>query len=436
MPPNTPFQAEIIAVGTEVLMGEIINSNASYLSQALAELGVNVYYHTVVGDNPNRIKAVFETAMRRANLIVVTGGLGPTDDDLTVATLAELFETPMVADPASEERIRQFFIARGMPMSSTNLKQAMRPVDAEPLPNRTGTAPGLFWDVSTHVAKRGWNTGPCYILAFPGVPREMKTMWTEVAMAKLKPLLPESAVLVSRSLQFFGIGESMLGEKLRDLMAQASPTVSPYVGQAEVRIRIAAKAPSEAEALTLIEPVAGEIQSRLGTYCFGSNEEPMEAVVAQLLRAKQKTVSVAESCTGGLISSRLTDISGSSEYVLLNMVTYSNQAKETQLGVSSETLASFGAVSGQVAAEMAMGIREKAQTDIGLGITGIAGPTGGTDSKPVGLAYIGLAVADQCPIVKKVLVNAQYDRHQIKHWFSQYALNTLRLYLLDSLDPD
>lgn len=430
------LNAEIIAVGTELLMGEVVNTNAAYLSDELARVGVNVYFHTTVGDNPNRLKQVFRQALERSHLVLVTGGLGPTDDDLTVATLADLLDAPLVRDGDSEEQIRRFFIARDMPMSRLNLKQALRPEDGEPLPNRMGTAPGLFWDVTQRVRQLGWSAGPGVILAFPGVPREMEVMWTEEALPRIKALLPGRSVLVTRYLKFFGIGESKLGEQLRDLMAQASPTVSPYVGQADVKIRIAVRAGSQAEGMALIEPVEADILSRVGQYCYGRDDDQLEGVVGHLLRESGRTLGVAESCTGGLVSSRLTDISGSSDYTMMNVVTYSNEAKERVLGVSPEALMQYGAVSPQVAAQMAEGIVRVAQTDVGLAVTGIAGPTGGTPEKPVGLAYIGLA-GRECPtVVKKVTVNPQYTREYIKFWFSQYALNLCRLYLEGLLYPD
>ncbi len=436
MAENTSWKAEIIAVGTELLMGEVINSNAAYLSQELAAIGIDVFYHTSVGDNPQRIKGLFQQAFRRSNLILVTGGLGPTDDDLTVSTLAELLDTPLAEDEGSVEKIKAFFITRDMPMSSTNLKQALRPVDGEPILNRMGTAPGLYWDITHKVGAEREVEGPCLLLAFPGVPREMKAMWTEEALPRILAQQPDKRILVTRFLKFTGIGESLLGEKLRDLMAQSSPTVSPYVGQAEVKIRIAAKAETREAAYQLITPTETEILSRVGQYCFGKDEETLEEVVANLLRAKKLQLAVAESCTGGLVSSRLTDISGSSDYTFLNMVTYSNAAKTSQLGVPEATLATHGAVSEAVAKAMAEGILEKSQADVGLSITGIAGPTGGTDAKPVGLVYIGLAQAGKETLAKKVLVNPRYDRKYIKYWFSQYALHYLRLWLLGLLDAD
>lgn len=433
---NSPLRAEIIAIGTELLMGEVTNSNASYLSRELAGIGMDIFYHTAVGDNPQRMQEVLRLALGRSNVLLITGGLGPTDDDLTVQSLAQLLDEPLIQDEASEAQIRQFFATRNMPMSPTNLKQALRPERAQPLFNRLGTALGLFWDVTEKVSRKGWGTGPRYIFAFPGVPYEMMAMWKEIALPRLKTLLPQQSVLITRSLKFVGLGESVLGEKLRDLMTSDSPTVSPYVGQAEVRIRIAAKAASESEGLAIIAPAEREILSRAGKYCYGADEETLEGAVAQILKENRIRLAVAESCTGGLVSSRLTDISGSAEYTFLNLVAYSNQAKEAMLRVPKETLETHGAVSPEVALEMAQGAMELAACNVGLSITGIAGPTGGSPEKPVGLAYIALTGHNRAAISRNVLVNPQYSRQQIKYWFSQYALHYLRLYILNLLDPD
>jgi nicotinamide-nucleotide amidase len=322
-------------------------------------------------------------------------------------------------------------------MSQTNLKQALRPDDAIPLINRMGTAPGLFWDVTEKVAQLGWGTGPKYIFAFPGVPREMMTMWEEGALPILQPKLPEQLILVSHFLKFMGIGESLLAEKLRDLMAQSTPTVSPYVGQAEVKIRIAAKAKTSDEAEALIQPVEAEILKRAGAYYYGKDDDLLEDIVGRLLKEKDWCLSVVESCTGGLLSSRLTDVSGSSDYIGLNMVTYSNEAKTAELAVQPETLAQYGAVSPQVAKEMAVGILKKSGANVAMSITGIAGPTGGSAEKPIGLAYMGFTQQGQAePVVKKIMINPKYPRQQIKLWFTQYALNNLRMYLQGSLHPD
>jgi nicotinamide-nucleotide amidase len=425
------MRAEIIAVGTEVLMGEVINTNAAWISQQLADWGIDVYYHVTVGDNPARIQGVVRQALERSDLLIFTGGLGPTDDDLTVQTLADTFGVGLISDPESEQRIREYLTRLGRTVAASNMKQALKPADAHTLSNDMGTAPGIAWDVSAYAQK------PALILCFPGVPRELKWLWpfAQLFIRQLQAQLGETpTVLATHFMRFFGIGESVLAEQLQDLMAAASPTVAPYVGQGEVRLRLAAKATTRAEAEAQITPVRDEILRRCGQYYFGEGDQSLEEAVAQLLVAQGKTVAVAESCTGGLVSSRLTDVPGSSAYTWLNMVTYSNAQKQAMLGVSPDDLTQHGAVSPQVAAQMAQGIRRVSGCDVGLSLTGIAGPDGGTDDKPVGLVWIGLDAANlSSPQVARFLVNPRYSRQDIKTWFSQYALNILRLHLKAAL---
>jgi nicotinamide-nucleotide amidase len=435
------MKAEIIAIGTELLMGDVVNTNATWISKALAELGVDVYHHVTVGDNPPRIRKIIDQAVERADLLIFTGGLGPTVDDLTIATLAEHFQTPLIIDPDSEQTIRTMFIARNMPMSPTNLKQAQKPEGATTVPNPLGTAPGIAWDVSD---KTGKST---YLLTFPGVPKELYAMWPAgraFIQAKQKERGETLEVLVAQSMHFFGIGESKLGKMLADLMNGANPTVAPYVGNAEVRIRIVAKAPDEAKAIALITPIKAEILKRCDAYYYGTDDASLEQCVAEALIAKGFKLGVAESCTGGLISSRLTDIPGSSAFTVGNVVTYANEDKTAQLGVRAETLARHGAVSAEVAAEMAQGVLRRGDYDVALSVTGIAGPDGGKEEKPVGLAYIGIAIrpyslnpGDPARLfVKKVRVNAKYGRKDIKHWFSQYALTHTLQALRGILETD
>lgn len=426
------MKAEIIAVGTELLMGDVINSNAAWISRELAELGIDVHYHVTVGDNPARIQSVIRQAIERSDLLIFTGGLGPTEDDLTVATIADYFQTPLEIDPESEATIQNYFIARGMPMSPTNLKQAKKPQGAITVKNPVGTAPGIAWDVS---AKTGRRT---LLLTFPGVPKELYGMWPagrDFIRERQRTAGETAEVLVSRYLYFFGIGESKLGELLSDLMASANPTVAPYVGNAEVKIRVSAKAAQPEEAERMIEPVRAEILNRVGEYYFGDDTATLEASVGALLTSKAMAVAVAESCTGGLVSCRLTDVAGSSAYSFINMVTYGNVEKTRFIGVRAETLAEHGAVSPQVAAEMALGIRQSTGLDIGLSTTGIAGPDGHTAEKPVGLCYVGLSMGDDL-FVKQVRVNQNYGRKDIKYWFSQYALHFLLQALRGTLVSD
>lgn len=425
MSTNT-LSAEIIAIGTELLMGEVVNSNATYLSKELAQLGINVYYHSTVGDNPERIKAVVKQAINRANCLIFTGGLGPTEDDLTIRTLSELLDDPLIVDPISETQIKQFFISRDIPFSQTNLKQALRPGSAQAITNAVGTAPGLFWDITERLKSVDWaqqrSAGPCLMMAMPGVPREMKKMWAEEITPKLQPYLPNTGVLVSQSLKFFGIGESRLADMLSDLMALSSPTVSPYVGEADVRIRMAVRAETVEDGLKQLAPIKKTILERAQQYAIGENDDVLESLVGEQLKQQGLSISVAESCTGGLVSSRLTDIAGSSDYIKLNVVTYSNDAKTQVLGVDPALLEQYGAVSEAVAIAMADGVQRLSGSDMAISLTGIAGPTGGSDEKPVGLVYIGLAQTGHPTQAFKALVNPKYARSYIKYWFSQYAL--------------
>jgi nicotinamide-nucleotide amidase len=429
------MKAEIIAVGTELLMGDVINSNAAWISKQLAALGVDVYYHVAVGDNPARIQAVVAQAVERSDLLIFTGGLGPTEDDLTIATLADYFQTPLESDPTSEAAIKDYFKARDLPMSPSNLKQAKKPADAFTIQNPVGTAPGIAWDVSQKAGSER-----CLLLTFPGVPKELYAMWPQGAdwiQAELRKKGEQPEVLVSHHLKFFGIGESRLGEMLSDLMQSSNPTVAPYVGNAEVKIRIAAKGSDTKHAESLMEPVKTEILQRCGKYYFGDDDTTLEGDIGQLLIHAGQSLVVAESCTGGLISSRLTDVSGSRAYTFINLVTYGNQEKTRFLNVKPETLTDYGAVSTEVAAEMVLGAQALSANGWALAITGIAGPTGGSPEKPIGLAYVGIVGPDLPQvIVKKILMNPRFSRADIKYQFSQAALGILLQALKGTLQPD
>ncbi len=430
MATNTTPTAEIIAIGTELLLGDVVNSNAAWISNELADLGIAVYHHSTVGDNPARIGEVVHTALTRpnnpANILIFTGGLGPTADDLTVATLAKHFGEAMTSDPASEAAIKAFFIARGMTHSPSNLKQALRPQSAKAITNPIGTAPGIAWDVTQHCSH------PAFICCYPGVPKELKAMWaegTEQLLAWIDTYNMPRPAMARTFLHFFGIGESKIGELLADMMDSANPTVAPYVGRAEVRLRVAAQAPSLEDANALIDPVRQTIIERLAPYYVGEGEAfPVEERVADLLKTSQHTIAVAESCTGGLVSSRLTDIAGSSVYTTLNMVAYSNATKTSHLGVPATLIETEDAVSAAVAKAMADGIRGKTGSHISLALTGIAGPDGGSDDKPVGLVWLGLATPHGT-WAKQVQVNPKHKRPEVKFWFSQYALHWVREYL-------
>jgi nicotinamide-nucleotide amidase len=377
------MNAEIISVGTELLLGNILNSNAQFLAQQFAELGIPHYFQTVVGDNPERLKQAIQIASHRANLIVFTGGLGPTPDDLTTETIADFFQRPLVEKPEIIEDITQKFAQRGRMMTDNNRKQALIPEGAAILYNAIGSAPGMIWQPRPNLT----------ILTFPGVPTEMKYMWHEVAVPYLKSQGWGKEVIVSRTLRFWGISESALAEKVAPFFDLQNPTVAPYANYGEVKLRISAKAGSEAQAQALIAPVEQQLSEIAGLDRYGADEDSLASVVGDLLKSRQETLSVAESCTGGGLGQMLTRVSGSSEYFWGGIISYDNSVKENLLGVDSTAIAEQGAVSAIVAEQMAIGVRSKLNTTWGISITGVAGPGGGTDAKPVGLVYIGLANA-------------------------------------------
>ena len=373
--------AEIICVGTELLLGEILNSNSQYLAQELARLGIPHYFLTVVGDNPERIKRAIAIARERAQILIFTGGLGPTPDDLTTETIADFFRTPLQENIAVIADIEAKFAQTGRPMAANNRKQALLPLGAELLANATGTAPGMIWHPQPDLL----------ILTFPGVPSEMRQMWQGVAVPYLQSQGWGKTTIYSRVLRFQGIGESALAEKVTDFFTLTNPTVAPYAGKGEVRLRISCPASSEALAKEIIDPIAEEIKAIAGLDYFGQDEDTIASVVGALLRERGETVAVAESCTGGGLGALLTDQPGSSDYFWGGVIAYYNQVKIKLLGVDPEIIEYCGAVSEATAEAMALGVKERLGTDWGIAITGIAGPGGGTEEKPIGTVYVGLA---------------------------------------------
>jgi len=370
---------ELVSTGTELLLGEILNTNAMYLAKRLNELGFSVLYQSTVGDNRQRMAEVLQTAINRADIVITTGGLGPTQGDITKEVTAQILNLPLVEHQPSVQRIRCYFANRHMPIS--NLRQALLPQGAIAVDNDWGTAPGVILPFGNKL-----------IINLPGPPHEMKAMFEQRIVPYLMLHYGEQGIIHSKVLRIFGLGESAVEEKIYDLIKeQTNPTLALLVRDGEIHIRLTAKAASMATAETLIAPLEDKIRQRLRNYIFGINEETPEAVVGKLLVEKKLTLAVAESCTGGLVSSKITDIPGSSTYLLGSVVCYTNPVKIAAVGVPPDILAEFGAVSEQTARAMASGIRERFKTDIGLSITGIAGPTGGTKDKPVGLVYIGVA---------------------------------------------
>lgn len=405
------MRAEAIFTGTELLLGQIINTNAALLSQELAKAGISIFRQVVVGDNLERIKEAIQEAEKRAELIIICGGLGPTEDDLTREALAEALGLPLEENPSAKDHIIRFFTLRGRPMPPQNLKQALFPRGAIPLDNPLGTAPGIFLE---HNGK--------FYACLPGPPSEFRVMLKEKLLPILQQYGASKEIILSRVLKITGLGESTVEEKIRDLLKGTNPTLATLARPGEIHLRVTAKAQDTRAAMDLIRPLEEMIRQRLKEHIFGADEDTLEGVVGDLLTLKGLTLAIAESCTGGLLSHRLTNIPGSSAYFHQGIIAYDNKVKVKLLGVSAEILASRGAVSEEVALAMARGVRELAGTDIGIGITGIAGPGGGTPAKPVGLVYLAIDYQGATQVRKELF---QGGREEIKWRATQSALDML-----------
>lgn len=408
---------EFICVGTELLLGNIVNTNAAFLAEKCAELGLSCYYQTVVGDNRDRLLATLRTAMERSDIVLLSGGLGPTKDDLTKETVAEVLGVPLVEDAASRQLIADYFAERGMTPTENNWKQALIPQGAKAIQNNNGTAPGI----AAH------NNGR-YVFLMPGPPNELKPMFVDSIMPFLRTL--EKDVISSVTVKVVGIGESQAETMVSDLMeAQSNPTLAPYAKTGEVHFRITAKAKSKEEAAALIAPLEAELKKRFGEHVYTTEAEvTLEQALTELLLQNNFTMTAAESCTGGMIAARMVNVPGVSEVFKAGFVTYANEAKTKFVGVSDETLRTYGAVSRQTAEEMVRGAAKAAEADVALAVTGIAGPDGGTADKPVGLVYIG------CYILGRVWVKEYHfsgNRMKIRESVTAAALVQLRKRILE-----
>ncbi|HEX2098748.1 MAG TPA: competence/damage-inducible protein A [Rubrobacteraceae bacterium] len=409
--------AEIVSVGTELLLGELVDTNTAWLSSRLAALGVSLYRHVTVGDNKERLVTAFKEAASRADLVLATGGLGPTSDDITNESLGLATGRAMLKYPEARRHIDEMFASMGREPTSSNYKQALFPEGSELIPNPVGTAMGVILESDGNL-----------FATLPGVPMEMERMFDET----LEPLIRErtESTIVSRTLHFSGIGESALAEKVQDFLDASDPTVAPLAAAGKVRLRITARAATRREAEEKIEPVAEEILSRLEAYYFGEDDETLESAVGRLLTERGETLALAESCTGGLLAKLLTDRAGSSAYFIEGLVTYSNDAKERLLGVPHELLVKYGAVSEPVARAMAEGVRENAGTDYGLSVTGVAGPDGGTEEKPVGLIFVGLSDEEGTDVKRLDLSAFRRLREVIRERSANRAFDFLRRRIL------
>ena len=410
--------AEVLCVGSELLLGNITNGNARWIAEQLAALGVPHQRQMVVGDNRERLMAEVRQAAGRCRVLITTGGLGPTPDDLTTEAIAAAFETPLVEHPEIWAEIQARLSARGRICSPSNRRQAFLPEGAAVLPNPTGTAPGMIWSPVPGFT----------VLTFPGVPSEMKAMWQQTAAPWLRQSGLAAGVFASRMLRFWGVSESALAEEMADLLEQANPTVAPYAGAGEVKLRITARAEHQADAEALLLPVEREIRRRTGQSCFGVDEQSLAEVVLQQLRLRGQTVAVAESCTGGGLGAALAAVPGASDVFLGGVIAYANGVKQGLLGVPAELLQAHGAVSDPVAQSMAEGARRVTGADWGLAITGVAGPGGGSDEKPVGLVHLAIAGPDGCSS-EGVRFGTSRGRTWIQTLSAGEALNRLRLQL-------
>lgn len=403
---------ELICVGTELLLGNIINTNAAYLSEKCALLGLSMYYQSVVGDNAARLSELLETAKKRSDIVILSGGLGPTQDDLTKETAAAVMGRKLVEDVRAKEELVRCLNRIHVSITENNWKQAFVPEGSIVLYNKNGTAPGIIME--------GEDTT---MILLPGPPGELIPMFEEQVYPYLHRLQPE--VICSKMVKICGVGESMTETMILDLIEQqTNPTIATYAKVGEVHLRITAKAENEAEALKLIAPVEEELYRRFGDKIYTDREqENLEEAIGRLLCEHKLTVTTAESCTGGLLAGRLVNVPGISENFKEGYITYANEAKEKLLGVSHRTLREHGAVSEETAREMAQGVRRAAGADIGIGITGIAGPDGGTEEKPVGLVYIGCCFREQTYVRRFIFTG---NRSKVRESAVAKALTLLR----------
>lgn len=410
------MKAEILCVGTELLMGQIANTNAQYISRRLGELGIDVYWHSVVGDNPARLIASLDHSLLRSDLVIMTGGLGPTQDDLTKQTVASYFNLEMKLEQEILENMKKLFEKMGKKMSSNNERQAYFPEGCKILFNDMGTAPGCIIEKNNKT-----------VVLFPGPPREMIPMFEKNIIEWVKN--KTGKVLVSKYIKVFGVGESSVETLLYDLIDnQKNPTIATYAKIGEVTIRLTAACENKTEGYNIIAPIEEEIQKRLGNYIYSTENLDLTQVVSSILIDKNITLSVAESCTGGLLSSGITKTPGVSEVFKGGIIAYNNLIKIELLRVKEKTIREKGAVSAECAKEMAISIRKMFNTDIGIGITGIAGPGGGTEEKPVGLVYVAISNKDET-IVKKLLLWGKRDA--IRGRTVMHALDLIRRVTLD-----
>ena len=408
------MKAEIVSIGTEILLGDIVDTNSKYIAENLKDLGYDIHYITSVGDNKDRLVKTLKEALERSDTIITTGGLGPTEDDITRQSIANAVDKNIYQDKELLKTIKKHFKQKNYKMTKNNYKQAYLPQGAEVIENKWGTAPGIYLKEKNST-----------IISLPGVPSEMKKMFSNYIFEKLQK--DSSETIISRTLHFFGIGESTLETKLQKIFEkQNNPTLALLAGHGEVKLRITAKGNDKQKLKKMILQKENSVRKIVGEYIYGVDNTNLAEEAYNKLKNKNLTVSLAESCTGGLISHRITQIPGSSKVYKGSLVVYSNKSKINLLDVRKNIINEYGAVSKKTAEDMAQNIRKKFETDIGIGVTGIAGPGGGSKDKPIGLVYVSIADAQKVEVYK---LNLKYSRIFNKWMTSQYAF----FYLLNHL---
>ena len=412
---------EILSIGTELLLGNIVNTNARWIAEQLSILGLNHFRQTTIGDNAERLSQLVKEISMRSNLLITTGGLGPTPDDLTTESIAKAFNQKIYARESIWEEIKMKLSQKKPYITNLSLKkQCFFPKDAQIINNPKGTAPGMIWKPKENFT----------ILTFPGVPDEMKVMWEETAYNFIKSNFSDGSIFFSNTLKLTGIGEATVSETIKDLLELKNPTIAPYASLEEVKLRITTKAKSVSEAKLLIKPIKKELKETFSKNIFGEDNESLQSILVKELIKRNESIVFAESCTGGLLSSYITSVSGSSKVFKGGVIAYSNELKHSLLDVPINLINNFGAVSEEVAESMSIGVKNKLKSDWAISVTGIAGPNGGSDSKPIGLVYIAITGPNNKTIKIKKQYNHLRNRNEIQRLSVNDCLNSLRLILL------
>jgi len=421
------ISAQVICIGNEIMLGHIANTNAQFISNKLAPIGIKTSRHLDIPDNPGAIISSIRNALKESDIVILSGGLGPTVDDITLECIAKALNKKLIFDKKTAERIKAHFKKRGIKMPSNNIRQALIPEGAMPIPNNIGTAPGLIIPLTptpSPISKKWERARVRVLLAFPGVPFELYPMFENTAIPYIKKAFPSGCIIKSRVIKITGLAESRVNEMIEDILKiSGNVQMGIYPHPEEILVKITVTDKNEKSSDLIINKIQKKIESRLKNYIFGYDNEKLEEIVGKALLKSKKTLAVAESATGGLLANRITDVPGSSDYFKLGLATYSNESKNKLLNIPTEIIKKYGAVSKQVASLMAKNVRALAGSDYGIGITGIAGPGGATKKKPIGLVYAALSTKEKTICREFRFIGT---RSLIKYKSTQAALNMLR----------